>query len=77
MDEVHEPDVVRGPGPQPDRRRIVVVEALTLLVAVRQQQPFLAPDALDLLMVGPPVFGAKQFIDFAVAVAPILLGDPD
>ena len=40
-------------------------------------QQFLAPDALDLLVVGPPTFGTEQFAGLALAITLILYGEVD
>ena len=53
-----------------------MVDALSLLMAVRELQPFLAPEPLDLLVVSGPSFGAEKLRDLAIAVAAILLGEP-
>ena len=44
---------------------------------MRQLQAFLAPDSLDLLVVDGKAFGPQKLADLAVAVAPVLLGQPD
>jgi len=52
-------------------------EPLTLLVPVRQLKTFLAPQALNPLMIDMPAFYAKELADLAIPVPSVLLGEPD
>ncbi len=54
-----------------------MIEPLASLVALRLLQPFLIPEAFQLLVVHPPAFDPKQFENFAIAVAAIALGKAD
>ena len=40
-------------------------------------QALFAPDSLHLLVVYPPSFGTEHYADLAIAVAAVLLGQPD
>lgn len=75
--EVDGPDMVRMRGPQADDRAVLVIEPLTLLVALRKLQPFLAPEPLDLLVIDPPALDVEQLGDLAVAISFVLLRQPD
>jgi hypothetical protein len=77
VDEVDAPDVVRVHRPEPDDRAVLVVEPSTLLVSLRQLQPFLSPDPLDLLVIDLPAFDAQELCDLAIAVPAVLLGQSD
>ena len=77
MHEVDAPDVVRMGRPQPDDRAVLVVEPTALLMTLRQLKPLFAPDPLNLLVVHLPAFDTQQFRYLAIAVAPILLRQPD
>ena len=77
MYKVDAPDVVRMGWPQPYDRSILVVEPSALLVPLRQLKAFFAPDPLNLLVVHLPTFDAQQFGYLAIAVASVLLGQPD
>ena len=77
MHEVDAPDVVRMGRPQPDDRAVLVVEPTALLMTLRQLKPLFAPDPLNLLVVHLPAFDTQQFRYLAVAVASVLLGQPD
>ena len=55
----------------------LVVEPSALLVPLRQLKPLFAPDPLNLLVVHLPAFDAQQFRYLAIAVASVLLGQPD
>ena len=48
-----------------------------MFVPLRQLKAFLAPDPLDLLVIDGPARGPQKLADLAVAVAAILLGQPD
>ncbi len=69
-----------------------MVQPLPLLVLLGELQAFFAPQAFDLLVIDPslgrrfgkaksaergPAFDAKWLSDLSVAVAPILLSQPD
>ena len=77
VNKVDGPDVVRIVWPEPDDGRIVMVEALALLVPVRQRQALFAPEALNPLMIDPSAFHAEQLADLAVPVPSVPLGEPD
>ena len=55
----------------------MVIEAFALLVPMRQLQALFAPEPLHLLVVYPPSFGTQQRTNLAIAIATILLGQPD
>ena len=55
----------------------MMIKALALLVPLRQLQALLAPQPLDLLVIDPPALSLKQLAHLAIAVAAILLGQPD
>ena len=63
--------------PKADDRRIVVIEALSAFVSVRQLQAFFTPYPLDFLVIDGPALGPQKFADLAITVAAILLGQPD
>jgi len=46
-------------------------------MTLRQLKAFFAPDPLNLLVVHLPAFDTQQFRYLAIAVAPILLRQPD
>jgi len=75
--EVDAPDVVRMGQPQPDDRAVLVVEPTALLMTLRQLKPLFAPDPLNLLVVHLPALDTQQFRYLAIAVASVLLGQPD
>jgi len=77
VDEVDAPDVVRMGRPESDDGAVLVVEPSPPLVSLRQLQPFLTPDPLDLLVIDPPAFDAQQFGDLAIAVSSVLLGQSE
>jgi len=77
VNEVDGPNVVRIVRPEPDDGRIVMVEALALLMPLRQLKSFFAPEALNLFVIDPPAFHAQKLADFAVPVPPVLFGEPD
>ena len=54
-----------------------MVEAPFLLVPLRELQPFLAPQPLDLLVIDPPAFDPQQFSHLAVAIPAITLCQAD
>ncbi|MEM1381876.1 MAG: hypothetical protein AAGH41_14780 [Pseudomonadota bacterium] len=54
-----------------------MIETLALLVTLRELQSLLTPKSLDLLVVDAPAFSVKQLADLAVAISPVLLGEPD
>ena len=56
---------------------MLVIEPSSLLVSLRELQSFLAPKKLDLLVIDPPAFNAKQFGDLAIAITTVLLRQPD
>ena len=75
--EVDAPDVVRMRGAQPDDRTVLVVKPSPLLVPLRQLKSLFAPDPLNFLVVHLPAFDTQQLGNLAIAVAPILLRQPD
>ena len=75
--EVDAPDMVGMGRPQPYDRSILVVEPTALFMTLRQLKAFFAPDPLNLLVVHLPAFDTQQFRYLAIAVAPILLRQPD
>lgn len=77
VDEVDAPDVVRVQRSQPDDRAVLVVEPSALPVSLRQLKPLFAPDPLNLLVVHLPAFYTQQLCNLAIAVAPVLLRQPD
>ena len=77
MYEVDAPDMVGMGWPQPDDRSILVIEPPALLVPLRQLKSLFAPDPLNLLVVHPPAFDAQQLRYLAIAVAAVLLRQPD
>ena len=77
MHEVDAPDVVRMGRPQPDDRSILMIEPPAFLVPLRQLQSLFAPDPLNLLMVYLPALDTQQLRYLAIAVAAILLCQPD
>ena len=56
---------------------VLVVEPPALLVPLRQLKSLFAPDPLNLLVVHLPAFDAQQLRYLAIAVAAILLRQPD
>ena len=77
MDKINAPDVVGMSRPQPDDGAVLVIEPFAPLVALRQLKAFFTPKALHFLVVHMPAFDLQQMRDLAVAIAPILLGQPD
>ena len=77
MDKINRPDMVRIIGPQPDDRAIMVVETLAALMASGQLQTLLPPYPLDLFVVDQKAFGLQKFMDLAISISAILLGQPD
>jgi len=47
------------------------------IVAIGSLKAFFAPDPLNLLVVYLPTFDAQQFGYLAIAVTPVLFGQPD
>ena len=77
MNKVDGPNVVGMCGPQPDDGAVFVIKPLVLLMLTQWLQTLFTPQALDLLMVNTPALHAQQCCDFSIAIAPILLGQPD
>ena len=75
--EVDGPDVVRMGRPQPDDRAVLVIEPSALLVTLRKLQSLFAPETFPLLVIYLPALDAQQFGNLAIAVTPILFGQPD
>ena len=75
--EVVGPHVVGPLGPETDARPVVEPQAATFRLFLRHFEPFPAPDAIDALDADPPAFVDEQLTDTAVAVAAILLGEPN
>ncbi len=55
----------------------MMVESLAPLVPGRQLQTLFAPKPLDLLVVYMPALGCQQLGNLAIAVPPVLFGQPD
>ena len=64
-------------GPRPDDRAVLVIEPPALLMTLRQLEPLFAPGPLNLLVVHRPAFDTQQRRNLAIAVAPVLLRQPD
>ena len=62
---------------QPDDRAVLVVEPSALSVSLRQLKPLFTPDPLNLLVVHLPAFDTQQLGNLAIAVATVLLRQPD
>ena len=75
--EVDGPDVIGMGRAQPDDRAVLVIEPSALSVPLRQLKALFAPDPLNLLVVHLPAFDMQQLGNLAIAVAPILLRQPD
>ena len=56
---------------------LFVIEPSALSVPLRQLKALFAPDPLNLLVVHHPAFDMQQLGNLAIAVAPILLRQPD
>ena len=56
---------------------LFVIEPSALSVPLRQLKALFAPDPLKLLVVHLPAFDMQQLGNLAIAVAPILLRQPD
>jgi hypothetical protein len=70
VNEINTPDMVGMRRPGPDDRAVLVKEPPLPLMPPRKLQPFLAPEALNLLVVDLPALDAQQFGYLVVAVAP-------
>ena len=55
----------------------MVIEALALLVPLRQLQAFLTPYPRNFLVIDRPALGPQKFADLPISVAAILFGQPD
>ena len=75
--EVDGPDVIGMGRAQPDDQAVLVIEPSALSVPLRQQKALFAPGPLNLLVVYLPAFNMQQLGNLAIAVAPILLRQPD
>lgn len=74
------PDIVLGLATGRTMGRVyagLVVEPFARLVPLRELQPFLTPEPLDLLVIDPPALDVKQLGDLAIAISPVLLRQPD
>ena len=77
MDEVDAPDMVRVRWPKTDDGAVLVIEPLALLMTLRKLQAFFPPQALNLLVINHPALYAKKPGNLTIAIATILLGQPD
>ena len=77
INEVDAPNVIWIPRPQADDRAVFVVETFVPFVAIRQLKIFFPPQALDLLVFDHPAFDAKELSNLTIAIAIILLGQPN
>ena len=77
MYEVHAPDMIALLRAEPDDSAVFVVEAFALLVALRALQAFFSPEPLNLLVIDHPALKPQQLGDLAIAITPILFGEPD
>ena len=76
-DEVVAPDMTGILRPQSDARTIVKPQPPALGLLLRNLEPFTAPDTLDPFGIDHPSFVAQQRCDPAIAIATILLRQPD
>ena len=74
MNKVYAPGVVWVFGAQADNRAVLVIKTVALPMTLRQLQPFLAPQSLDLLVIDLPTLNAQEFSDLVIAITAILLG---
>ena len=62
---------------QPDDQAGLVIEPSALSVPLRQLKALSAPDRLNLFVVHLPAFDMQRLGNLAIAVAPIMLRQPD
>jgi hypothetical protein len=77
LNEIVGPDMVRPARPQPDAGAISEPETAPLGLLPGDLQPLPSPYALDPLGIDPPTLGLEQRGDPALAVTPVLCGEPD
>ena len=75
--EVDGPDVIGMGRAQPDDQAVLVIELSALSMPPRQRKALFAQDPLNLLVVHLPAFDMQQLGNLTIAVAPILLRQPD
>ena len=63
--------------PEPDDGAVLVIEAFTLLMALRKLQALFTPETLNLLVIDGPAFNPQQLGNLAIAISTALLGQTD
>ena len=77
VNEIHTPYMILVLRAQADHRSVFVVEAFSFLVPLWQLHPFFPPQSLDFLVIDLPALDPKKGSNLAIAIAAILLGEPD
>ncbi|MEM6758507.1 MAG: hypothetical protein AAF601_03410 [Pseudomonadota bacterium] len=76
MHKIDAPDVIGILRSEPDDRAVLAVQPFAFLVSLWGLQAFFA-HSFDLFMIDCPAFDTQQLGDLAVALAPVLFGQPD
>ena len=77
VNEIHTPYMILVLRAQANDRCVLMVEAFPFLVPLWQLQPFFPPQSLNFLVIDLPALDPKKGSNLAIAIAAILLGEPD